>query len=263
MKTLFIHFDDSKLACIKFGNGEKALLCFHGYGLDKNSFLPFENKYGNEYTLYSFDLFAHGKSEYGKGDKALLLDDWKLMLDSFLIQENIERFSILAFSMGGKVALCSFELYQNKVDEVILIAPDGIKTNFWYSAATYPGFLNTFFRYTIFNPSRYFKVITLLKFLRLADKSLLKFAENEMDTATKRVRVYFSWMIYRYFRPNLENIIQISESKKIPFTFYTGTFDRIVQAKHVAIFVKRMKFVKHTDLDCGHTSLLKFVVKNS
>jgi len=259
LKTLFIHHNESKLAIVKFGNGVKVMICFHGYGLDKNSFLQFEEKYGKEYTMYSFDSFAHGKSQYGNGENALELEEWKNYLLNFLDQEKIEKFSILSFSMGGKIALCTLELFYSRVEKMILIAPDGIKTNFWYNATTYPGILNKAFRYTVFYPSIYFNMIEILKFLRLSDKSLLKFSEFEMNTATKRVKVYFAWMIYRNFRPNLEHIIQFSTERKIGFEFYTGKYDRIIQTKHIDAFVNRLTFVKHIEFECGHTNLMKQV----
>lgn len=261
MKTIFIQHKATKLACIQFGEGHKALLCFHGYGLTKNSFLQFQEKFGDEFTIYSFDLFAHGKSEYGYGESALSIVDWKEMINSFLDQEKIERFSILAFSMGGKVALCTYECFESKIDKLILIAPDGIKTSFWYQTATYPGILNKFFRFTIFHPNFCFKAIRVLKMLRLVDKSLMKFVEFEMNTAQKRARIYFSWMIYRNFKPDLTRIQSKAAIEKTNFIFYTGKYDNIIRTKDISLFCNKIESAILHELNCGHTNLIKKVAQ--
>ena len=55
------YFENSlvNLHYYKFGNGEKKMLCFHGYGMHGKQFKIFEQPLGSKYTFYGFDLFFH------------------------------------------------------------------------------------------------------------------------------------------------------------------------------------------------------------
>lgn len=221
----------------------------------------FENCLGAQYTLYSFDLFAHGQSVWGHGDSALSPKVWSEMIEEFLEQEQINEFSIMAYSMGGKMALTAYEYFSKRVKKLILIAPDGIKTSFWYSAATYPGILSKFFKFTVYNPSYYFKILKVFKFFKLIDQGILKFADNEMNSPSKRERVYFSWMIHRNIIPSKEIIVEKLNASSTEIIFVTGRYDKIMQSKDIATFADKIKNAKHYVLDSGHTSLLKNLAK--
>ena len=45
----------------------------------------------------------------------------------FLRKENISRFDVAGFSMGGRFALATLEAFPEKIGNVFLIAPDGEK----------------------------------------------------------------------------------------------------------------------------------------
>ena len=59
----YIELDALRLHYLKIGAGAKLLVAFHGYGNDASLFTHFDKHLGAEYTLYSFDLPHHGKSE--------------------------------------------------------------------------------------------------------------------------------------------------------------------------------------------------------
>src|ERR1041384_3075655 len=109
---------------IRSGDGERSMLTFHGYGQDNSVF----NNYTG-YTFYHIDLFFHGKSEWNKGEEPLEKDEWKSLVEELLVKNNIQTFSVMGFSMGGKFALATLEAFPGRVKEIILLAPDGIKTN--------------------------------------------------------------------------------------------------------------------------------------
>ena len=48
-----------KLHHYKFGQGNKAMLCFHGYSMHGKQFNLLEEHLGESYTFYGFDLFFH------------------------------------------------------------------------------------------------------------------------------------------------------------------------------------------------------------
>ena len=133
-----LSYKNSTLSYRKSGHGNKALLLFHGFGQHHQAFAALSDKLAPYFTLYAFDLFFHGNSQWNEGEQPLEKVMWKDILTKFLDEHNIGKFSVLGFSLGGKFALVSLELFPAQVEQIILLAPDGVKTSFWYSLATYP-----------------------------------------------------------------------------------------------------------------------------
>src|SRR5688500_16753590 len=136
IRDKFIDYNGSRLHYAKTGNGDKHLLVFHGFGQDMNVFEFLANSLSRHYTFYVFDLYFHGKSYWANGEQTLTKGEWKEIMKIFFSQNQIGNFSVAAFSLGGKFALATLESFPDKTKEIFLIAPDGIKTSFWYNLAT-------------------------------------------------------------------------------------------------------------------------------
>ncbi|MFM8740043.1 MAG: alpha/beta fold hydrolase, partial [Cytophagales bacterium] len=193
MLSKHLRFKESELHYWHEGNGARVLLLFHGFGQHHRAFESWVEALGYQYTLYSFDLFFHGQSHWHSRE-ALEKTDWQEIMTLFFKQESITDFELVGFSMGGKFALATLELFPTKVKKITLLAPDGIKTSFWYSLATYPIATRHLFKGMILHPNRMRILTRFLRALRLVDKGLLRFAENQMNTEEKRRRVYYSWV---------------------------------------------------------------------
>src|SRR5690606_39104218 len=142
----FIHYRRNLLHYVKAGNGKHPLLVFHGFGQDHTLYVPLLRSLSAKYTLYIVDLFFHGKSEWNEGERPLEKSAWAGIMKVLLQEQNISRFSILAYSLGGKFALAMLEEFPDRIEKLFLVAPDGIKTSFWYSMATYPKGFRALFR---------------------------------------------------------------------------------------------------------------------
>ena len=133
----------------KIGNGKKILLSFHGMGQDFLCFQKFAQTFENQYTTYLFDLPYHGKSGGIDGNnyvenEVITKEIWKEYLEKFLQESQIQTFSIIAFSMGGRFALATVEAFAERIEELILLAPDGITEDPKYVLATRYGFTRKF-----------------------------------------------------------------------------------------------------------------------
>ncbi len=157
MNEGILYYQDSKLHYEKSGTGSQVLLAFHGFGQDKSYFDELIKIWSDTYTIYTFDIYFHGESFWPNGkERPLTKADWQAIIKAFVIQEDITRFSLVGFSMGGKFVLATLENFADHVNEVTLIAPDGIKTSFWYSLATYPLFFRKIFENIIHQPKPYY-----------------------------------------------------------------------------------------------------------
>ncbi len=256
IRNQFIRHNTSNLHYAKTGNGEKHLLVFHGFGQDVSVFEFFARSLAPHYTFYVFDLYFHGKSTWAHGEKALSKEEWTQTMTSFLQENNIARFSLAGFSLGGKFALATLEGFPERTEQIFLIAPDGIKTSFWYSLATYPGVLRKFFKSMILHPRRFHSIAHFLNKSGLVDQGLIRFAEYQMNTVEKRSRVYYSWVVFRHLRFDLNHLAYLINSNTIKLTLITGKYDKVITPKNMKHLLKKIKEYRFEVLESGHTGLI-------
>lgn len=225
-------------------NGNRPLLMFHGYGQNGSVFKNIEG--------YSIELFFHGNSVWHNGEEPLEKSEWKEIINEFLEKNQITTFSVLGFSMGGKFALATLEAFPDRVKEIILLAPDGIKTSFWYSLATYPIAFRKVFKSLINNHPRFLKIATTSRKLGLIDKGVLRFVETQMDSEEKRKRVYYSWVVFRHLKFDIDKIRSIIKERNIELKVYVGRYDKIIKPDGLKKLTSRIEV-----LDAGHNDLIK------
>ncbi len=256
MSSRFFQFKNSVLHYKTLGNGPQKLLMFHGFGQDHYSFHSLSTLLINHYTTYIFDLYFHGQSTWGYGESPLEKGHWKETMQEFLKENQIEKFSVAGFSLGGKFALATLEAFPDKTDEIILLAPDGIKTSFWYSLATYPLLFRKIFKSMIHHPERLQAILRMLHWLRLTDKGLLKFAEFQMNSEEKRNRVYYSWVVFRHLKFNLDKISSFVNRYKIPVIVIVGQYDKVIPPKNMQPLLKKLDNYIFETPAAGHTGLI-------
>ncbi|WMN10892.1 alpha/beta hydrolase [Marivirga salinae] len=262
MRFGHIKFGENILHYSIAGNGKTPLLAFHGFGQSKEVYNSFSELLGEKYTVYAFDIYYHGKSEWKDRNQALEKQDWEEILKMFLQKHEINEFAVVGYSMGGKFALASLELFPRKIKEFLLIAPDGIKTSFWYSLATYPNSFRRFFRAMIVQPKYFYQILKFTKKLGLVDKSLLKFANTQMNTRKKRRRVYLTWVVFRHLKFDLKLIAFLINQNKIPTMMFTGKYDKIITAENMMDLLKHVKEYEHVILEAGHNTLIADTAKH-
>lgn len=249
-------YKDALLTFQRSGKGPKPLLVFHGFGQSSQVFRELSQTLNERYTLYIFDLFFHGSSEWNYGEQPLEKEFWNQLIHQFLTQQNIQSFSVLGYSMGGKFALAITEAFPERVKEIFLVAPDGIKTSMWYSLATYPLMLRSLFKSMILKPDRFQFITSLASKLRIIDKGLVRFAETQMNTEEKRKQVYYSWVVFRHLKFDVAKIATLINSNNIALTVVIGKHDKIITAENMNILLKRVKKYKLDILETGHTGLI-------
>lgn len=252
----FVDYQNCRLHYNRIGTGKQILLLFHGFGQHHKAFDLLTENLAHTHTLFAFDLFFHGESQW-PDERPLEKEIWKDIMAQFFGQNNIDRFSVLGFSMGGKFALATVELFPDLVSRLILLAPDGIKTSFWYSLATYPIALRSWFKSMILKPGRLQGLLIFLRTLRLVDAGLLRFAEFQMNTQEKRERVYYSWVVFRHLKFDLKKIAQLILEHRIPFTLLIGRYDKIITSQNMNRILRYLPDVKVTLVESGHNRIIE------
>jgi len=143
-----------------------------------------------------------------------------------------------------------------KIDHLILLAPDGIKTSFWYSFATYPLLIRKLFKRSINKPGLFFTLNKVLGTLGVMDKGLLKFTSKQMDTPEKRHRVYYSWIVFRKMIYQPSTIARIINSHGVSTHVFLGRYDKVITPESVKGWIGQLENCHPHILEVGHNDLV-------
>lgn len=248
-------FDGNILAYRKIGTGPAALIAFHGFDQSSGAFMPLERSLANRFTIFAVDLFFHGHSEYN-ANRLLLKPDWYRLMDAFLRKQGITRFSLMGFSLGGRFALTTAEFFAGRIDQLFLLAPDGITQNGWYRLATTGALGRKLFRYVLHHLPLLLRTGHFLVKLGLLEHRLMRFAERSLGTPNQRVLAYQSWTQFRQIQPNLVTIARLINDISIRVHFLTGVSDPIVPGYYVLPLARRLRRYEWTNLEARHNQLI-------
>ncbi len=257
-----LNYQGITLSYHQYGHGTDTLLCFHGFGQHHGHFTKFATALDKKYTSYSFDLFYHGNSDWPGTEIPLEKKMWNNLLQQFLEKHQIGQFSLAGYSMGAKFVFTILESFAPRIDTIILMAPDGVKTSVFYSMATYPVWLRRYFKITVTQPAFYFKLVQIMGKLKLVDKGLIKFANSQMKTRKQRYKVYGSWVVFRKLTFDMKNVGQLISSHSIQLYLYLGKYDKIIRKENMRPLLRHLKQPHVKILNSGHNQLIDEVARH-
>ncbi|TWV99261.1 alpha/beta fold hydrolase [Chitinophaga pinensis] len=227
MSSFFLPYLKSRFHTISDGTGEELLICLHGFGENAETFSRLHYSLGGYFTIVSLDLPLHGKTEW-KEERPFSMEDLKAVILLILQHYRFKTFSLMGYSMGGRVSLCVVQLLAERIDRLYLLAPDGLKDNRWHMFATQTRIGNKLFKYCTYHPQLFFGLLHTWRFLRFISKGLHKFTFNSMNTLDKRERVYFVWTCMGQMMPDRELCKQQLKKYRISSLLLFGKYDRVI-----------------------------------
>ncbi|MCC8425431.1 alpha/beta fold hydrolase [Mucilaginibacter sp. UR6-11] len=245
-----IHFHE-------YGEGQRPMLAFHGYGMTGKQFHVLSQSVLKKYHVYGFDHFFHGESKLANWTEAQILAGMpKAMVfeyvEEWFKQYGRQRFSVMAYSIGANLALILVEEYADLIDEIILMAPDGL--------SVYKGFellRNRGWGKYLFNKVTKSKWLApaLLKNLRkvgFIDESLYQIAYSEMDTEQKRLDVYYTLNLIKLLVPDVVKTAHLINQHKIKCRLIFGRHDELFPKKAAMPFINLLADPEVHEVELGH-----------
>ena len=250
------------------GTGPKVLLAFHGIGQDGlTCFKPFESSLGDYYTIFAFDLFFHGKNispntklSFSEPEP-LTKEIWGEVINDFLLKNNISRFDVSGFSIGGRFALATIEAFSDRIDHAFLIAPDGISKHPLYSFATGFGPARRLFSGCMQHPGIFFRVTSLLKNAGIVNQSLHRFTRNVLNTPEKRNTIFNSWLAFRPLRFDIPKLYAKLLADQVDLFLFIGNYDKLLPPSAVKELADFLPEQHYQILQSGHGTLVEKVAK--
>ena len=241
----------------KLGRGPKPLLAFHGIGqTGLTCFEPFATSLSEHYTVFAFDLPFHGHNA-GSPFTAISKSTLKEQIAAFLKRENILRFDVAGFSIGGRFAMVTLEAFPDQIDNAFLIAPDGITENPLYNLATRYIIPQKIFRWSMQHPAPFFTSIRFLQKAGLLNKSIVRFTEQVLDTPEKRSALYKSWIAFSPLKFNIPKLHALALKNNIIMTLFTGKYDKILKPEQAAPLARLLPENQVVIFKNGHGQLVE------
>ena len=216
-----------------------------------------EEVLAQEYTILAIDLPFHGKTEW---NEELFLDPDTLIA---LIKSMVAgkrgsecKWTLMGYSMGGRVALGLLEKMPEKIAKMVLLAPDGLSVNSWYWWATQTKGGNAIFRWTMRKPGWLFFLLRLGNALQVINRSVYKFTTYYTEDPVLRQELYARWTTMRGFKPSLAAIRALIGQRQIPVRLLYGRHDRIIPSRRGEKLRKGMEaYCRITVVAMGHQLL--------
>ncbi len=240
----------------RMGQGKNVLFCFHGFGRNADDFDFLTTRYAAKYTLYSFNLFYHGNS-YTENGVSITKAELKALFTAFIQQQNIATFGLFGYSLGGKVALCLYEMFAAQIDRLILAAPDGIRISTWYNLVSNNKTASGIYRkYIIPDATWFLQTVNGLRTLRLIPEGLKKFVHHQLSDQKKRQLVYDVWISHKHLTPDMPAVIAAFNRFQTPALLIFGKYDAVIKPSFADFLIKKTKDnVKRVIINRGHKLL--------
>jgi pimeloyl-ACP methyl ester carboxylesterase len=242
----------------KFGSGKQHMLCFHGYGMHGKQFKILENQaLAGKYTFYGFDLFFHKQTRLKDQSlatikKGISKEAFAGLIKEFCAHESIDRFSVLAYSMGTHYATAVVEQVPEIVDEYIAIAPSALKPGMLVNYFSKNRLGNKILEKLTISQKALLNMLKLGKRLKFLDKIGFEILSKEFGTDELRFNFYACFTYLRFFETDKHRLQQSLDAHKIKSIFIFGKRDAMYPPKIGDNFIPKLKQAKIIILDENH-----------
>ncbi len=252
----FIGYKAHKVHCIKMGHGPELLIAFHGFDNDAGIFAPLAEQLQEQYTIVAVDLPGHGQTDWS--DRYLKIDALMAIVQGIRNEFKTERFSLVGFSLGGRICLNIAQYQPNWINAMYLIAPDGLNKNIWYQLATRNPLGKMLFKRVLDQPEQWIDRLAWLKKYRLVDESRFKFARKMLTDRNVNHKVAEVWPLMSRLIPDIGKVKWNINKYGIPTLLIMGKYDRIIPPASGEQFIKNIKDNAHLYyVESGHALLHK------
>ncbi len=212
-----------------YGSGEKVLFCFHGYGREGSSFSFLQSSLGHLYTIVAIDMPFHGLTKWTS--KLTFHPQYLIQIIQTIrkrLKKEQQKFSILGFSMGGRITLHLTEILHKHIDRVVLVAPDGLKINFWHWFCTHTWLGNKFLGYIVNNGGLVLRMLKLAERTRVVNPTVADFVFYYVQDEAQRQVLYNRWTTLRKFRLHKHKLKRMIVKERLPIRMLFGLQDKII-----------------------------------
>ena len=253
-KPGYIAADGIQLHYLQWGSGKKLLLAFHGYGESAHLFDVLQPHLEHEFTVVSIDLPYHGSSSWAP-DHNLTGLALAAITERLMSMHQVSRVSLIGYSLGGRVCLAIMEQLPELMEKIVLLAPDGLRVDPYYSFFTQNRVGKLVFRDLLLRPMPYFRFMSVLHTLKLVHPKRYKFALHFLGDKERRQKLLEVWPAMRHIMPVPGIVKEVIRKHKIRLIIFMGAYDKIMPPSLARRFQSGLDTVAVNIIDKGHRLL--------
>lgn len=230
--------DGIALAFWEKGEGNRILICTHGYRQEKEQFLQLFDEVPDGWKILAFDQPMHGNTHWDNKDycfdRVFFRKLWGILLEKY---PNAE-WNLMGFSMGGKSAMMLHMEASLPVRSVILIAPGGVYTTPLNRFFSYHSIGRPVFHFFLDNPRSVMKVVDFThrkKWIRPFQYRFIKAHFNNPETS-KFLKRFTD--IYRNFDFSFPDYGRFTQTQNTEIHLIWGNHDEVVTPDQTKLFLE-------------------------
>lgn len=251
--SCYIDLGEARVHYLLTGSGHRLIIAFHGYGLDAASLQVLADSLAPGFMFASIDLPHHGQTLWG--DTPLTRHRLVALVREIAARHRVTRFTLAGYSLGGRICMTITELVPELVEQLVLIAPDGLVFNLAYYLATHNFAGRQLFRNILKRPGSFFKLADWLAKRKLISASKHKFVTQYLETHAAREMLGKVWHGTGELIPEHRKLKQQIAAYRIPVFLYMGKFDTVIPVEHAVRFSRDLPGVHLEVLQKGHKIL--------
>jgi pimeloyl-ACP methyl ester carboxylesterase len=222
---LSLAYRKSTISYLRFGSGNRCLICFHGFGDRAVIWYNLNEKIGKEFTIIAIDLPYHGHTEWR--EKKMQSIDFEVIVNDILKTEGFERFSLAGFSFGARIVQKLLFSHGDLMDNILLFAPDGMGTKGLKNATLFPIWVRRFVHFLLKKPTKIVQLVNWLHHKKLVGKPVQWFFSQNISNERRRERLFFYWLNLDDFEIPISIFKKKLQETRIKTHIFLGKYDDI------------------------------------
>jgi pimeloyl-ACP methyl ester carboxylesterase len=226
IERAFLSYQQAEIEYHHYGTGAEILIILHGFSDRAGLFDVLAPALSTRYTVYALSLPYHGRTQWNAD--IFYPTDIAGIIRAILARTGSHTFTLMGYSMGGKIALNMVPVFAAQLHELILLAPDGIATHTLYDIHALPLWFIRFVKFLMKRPKTFFKVVRTAYAYRLISKFLFDFTINHFSTPEQRNRFFSIAASIHEFEPDLVQIKEQLNTWQTPVLMVLGERDEVI-----------------------------------
>ena len=250
MTSTFLPHPAGRVHTLRFGTGPNLLIALHGFSDRARMFAVLEPALAERYTVVAVDWPFHGQTEWTK--KTFTKADLLGIVRQIVEDEGKERFSLMGFSFGARLAQAMLPELVYQLNHLYLLSPDGVKTKGMGMATRTPMWVRRLLYYFLQNPNWFIQLVRWGRSMRLVPPLIHHFLTNNLNRPERLQRTFGCWLAMDSFYLRRRRIKSILQESQVPTDVYIGLNDAMLRQATLKKQFEGMPNVQVFWLEEGH-----------
>lgn len=236
---MYLEYKKHQVHYTKFGEGSRLLFVFHGFGDQSELFLNLEEALVDRYTVIAIDAPFHGETDWKK--QIFKPKDIRRIIENIRMKLGFERYSLMAHSMGCLFIMGVLKKLASKVDEIIWLAPAGLKPSVVYNKVLFNLPLRQFFKWTIARPKVGTRLLDYSRKRGWLDRMTHLFFSRQLSDPESRRRMFNTWASLYFFPRRLRQQRSLIRKHQIRLLICYGAKDKLTPIEGGQKFLAKLE----------------------